>query len=484
MDFYPKEDTICAVATPIGEGGIGVIKISGPEALSIALSIFQSASHKSSPLSSEKEEGGASPSAPAPLLRSHRLYYGWVRDPAIDEPIDEVLLSYMAAPHSYTCEDVVEINCHSGFAVLNRLLQLVLKQGARLADPGEFTRRAFLNGRIDLSQAEAVIDIIHSRSQQSLAAANRHLRGDFRDRIRGWREQILQLQSEVEVSIDFAEDVEEESVDFLSLGKRLKNDLIFPLQKALDHYDNGRILREGLSLVLVGKPNVGKSSLLNALVGKDRAIVTPFPGTTRDVVEDSFLLSGVQVRILDTAGIRRKPDAIESIGIERTLQSLEEADVALWLIDQSRPLSEEDDLIFEALGSVRCVILLNKTDLPPAVTLQEVRERYGKPHFIFQLSALNPSDIERLQNELRDAFLKNPLENSRSAIIPNLRHKECLERTLAILLRVERLLEEKAYPELTAMELQSARRELESVLGQNVDEDLLDRIFSQFCIGK
>ena len=250
----------------------------------------------------------------------------------------------MAAPRTYTREDVIEINCHSGYAVLNRILELVLATGARLAQPGEFTRRAFLNGRIDLSQAEAVIEIIRSRSEQGLLLANRHLRGDFRELIEKWRETLIQAQTRLEAFIDFSEDLaeeaEEEAPAYESLLEELREAVQGPIRAALNKYEEGRVLREGLTLVLVGKPNVGKSSMLNALLGKDRAIVTSAPGTTRDVIEDTFLLHGVQVRILDTAGIRNQPDEIESCGIERTIRSVSEADVVLWLIDHSRPLTE------------------------------------------------------------------------------------------------------------------------------------------------
>jgi tRNA modification GTPase len=467
MDLYDKEDTICAIATPLGEGGIGIIKISGPEALSIALKIFHPTLFSASTRS----------------LESHRLYHGWIRDPASRQPVDEVLVSYMAAPRSYTRENVIEINSHSGYAVLNRILQLTLEAGARLAEPGEFTRRAFLNGRIDLSQAEAVIEVIHSQSQQSLTAANRQLQGDLRNQVERWRDQLLQLQSELEASMDFAEDMEESAEDFF-LQERLEKTLIRPLEKVLDDYEEGKILREGLSLVLVGKPNVGKSSLLNALVGKDRVIVTPFPGTTRDVIQESFLLSGILVRILDTAGIHQKPDEIEAIGIDKTLRCVEEADIILWLLDQSRPLSEEDDLIFGTLGSACYMILLNKVDLPSAVSIGEVQERYGGTHPVLRLSVLNPSDVERLRNHLIESYLRTPLEMDRSAIIPNLRQKGCLERALNALHRAEELLGKKEYPELVALEFQTARQELESIVGWNAGEDLLDRIFSQFCIGK
>jgi tRNA modification GTPase len=464
MDSILFEDTICAIATPIGEGGIGIIKISGPEAQEIAAKLFR-------------------PYTSSDSFESHRLQYGTIRDPNSQEVVDEVLLSFMAGPHTYTRENVVEINCHGGYLVLSRVLELALQGGCRLAEPGEFTRRAFLNGRIDLSQAEAVLDIIHSRSEQSLLMANRHLRGDFRERIAAWRDQLFRLHTEVEACIDFSDDLEEDPSLSQSLALGLE-EVIVPLEQALAGYDRGRILREGLTLVLVGKPNVGKSSLLNALLGKDRAIVTPIPGTTRDIIEDSFLLSGVLVKILDTAGIRLKPDGIESIGIERTLASVVEADVVLWLIDQSQPLTEEDDRVYTAVSSQRYVVLLNKSDLPPVVPVEEVTKRYNLDKPAFSLSVFNSADIDKLRTQLTDTFLKRPLQMSPSAIVPNLRQKGCFEQAIASLHRAKTLVEESSYTELVSLELHSARRYLDLVLGIEADDDLLDSIFSQFCIGK
>ncbi|MFZ2445954.1 MAG: tRNA uridine-5-carboxymethylaminomethyl(34) synthesis GTPase MnmE [Syntrophobacteraceae bacterium] len=469
MDFRLLQDTICAIATPVGEAGIGIIRLSGPEAPSLARRIFKSRNpeHKFIP---------------------HTLHYGWIKDPSTGELIDEVLLSYMAAPRTYTREDVVEINCHSGFAVLNRILELVLSCGARLAEPGEFTRRAFLNGRIDLSQAEAVIEIIRSRSEQGLLLANRHLRGDFRSIIETWRETLLLAQSRIEAFIDFSEDLpeedEEEAPAYQSLLDELKRDVIDPLASVLRRYDEGRVLREGLTLVLVGKPNVGKSSMLNALLGKDRAIVTAAPGTTRDVIEDSFLLSGVQVRILDTAGIRNQPDEIESHGIERTLRSVSEADVVLWLIDNSRPLTSEDRKVYDAVGGSRYIVLLNKSDLAPAFPIEKVQDRFAGPAPILRISVKNASDIARLKTYLSETFVMRPIEHCRSEIVPNLRQKECLENARGALARAGELLISGSYGELVSLELQSARRQIEAILGWENDGDLLDRIFSRFCVGK
>jgi tRNA modification GTPase len=465
MNFIYKEDTICAIATPVGEGGVGIIKISGPEALSIAKALFKP----------RRSEG---------IAESHRLYYGWIIDPGSGDVVDEVLLSFMAGPCSYTREDIVEINCHSGFAVLSRIMELVLASGAKLAEPGEFTKRAFLNGRLDLSQAEAVIEIIQSRTHQSLLLANRHLQGEFREKVEAWRECLLSLHAEVEAGVDFAEDLDDDSSNSLSLISRLDEELITPLNQILDHFENGRALREGITLALVGKPNVGKSSLMNALVGKERAIVTALPGTTRDVVEDCFVLSGILVKLQDTAGIRHNPDEIESIGIEKTIRSATEADIVLWLIDRSRPLNDEDDIVFENIKDTQHAILLSKADLPSVISASEVRERFGDESPILCLSVFNPSQIAELQDFLTRTYLRQPLETSRSMVTPNLRHKECLDRATKSLLRAREIILSGGYDELVTLELRHARLEMETILGLSGDADLLDRIFSQFCIGK
>jgi tRNA modification GTPase len=465
MDIYSLEDTICAIATPIGEGGIGIIRVSGSAAPAIALKLFQ-------------------PALAAMTLESHRLCYGWIRNPSTDQVVDEVLLSYMAAPHTYTRDDVVEINCHSGYAVLTRILELVIQAGARLAEPGEFTRRAFLNGRIDLAQAEAVAELVRSQSEQSLLAASRILQGDLSKAVQAWHETILGFQAELEAAIDFCEELEDEPSDPVLMLQNLHERLLYPMQEVLDHYEDGRILREGFTLVLVGKPNVGKSSLLNALLKKDRAIVTPFPGTTRDVVEDSFLISGILVRVLDTAGIRHEPDHIESLGIERTFQSIEEADVVLWLIDGSQPLMEEDEAVFDNIASKRYVVLVNKMDLPARVSFQEIQERFGRNAPVIGLSVLDPRQIKNLREFLTETFLRNPLERGRSLIAPNIRQKECIGEALKALFQARDLLQARSYGELASLELTAARRQLESILGWVRDDEVLDRIFSQFCIGK
>lgn len=465
IDSIFREDTICAIATPVGEGGIGIVKISGPGASPLARLLFR-------------------PARPVGSFKSHRLYHGWCVDPETGESLDEVLLSFMAAPHTYTREDVVEINSHSGYAVLARILELVIASGARLAEPGEFTRRAFLNGRIDLSQAEAVAEIIHSRSLRGVLHANRHLRGEFRERVEAWRETLLGIQSRMEAHIDFAEDLDDEPGESVAGACVSLDKILHSVTASLESYRTGRALHEGLGIALAGKPNVGKSSLLNALTGRDRAIVTPFPGTTRDVIEDSFILEGIEVRVLDTAGIRREPDEIESYGIRRTLRTVEEADVVLWLIDASRPLDEEDDTVYRSILGTRFTILLNKCDLPQEVFPQEVKARFDAGVPELGISALDQGDVERLKRFLANSCLRQPIETSRSAIVPNLRQKECLERVAESLGNALDHIAAGGFEELASIEIASARRQLEAILGWDGDDELLDRIFSRFCIGK
>jgi tRNA modification GTPase len=318
--------------------------------------------------------------------------------------------------------------------------------------------------------------------------ANRHLRGDFRQLIEKWRETLIQVQTRLEAFIDFSEDLaeetEQEAPGYESLLEEVLEGVTRPLKTILNRYEEGRVLRDGLTLVLVGKPNVGKSSMLNALLGKDRAIVTAAPGTTRDVIEDTFLLKGVQVRILDTAGIRNQPDEIESFGIEMTIRSVSEADVVLWLIDNSRPLTSEDQKVYEAVGGARCIVLLNKSDLPPAFPVERVQQSFPGTGPVFRLSVKNTSDIERLKTCLAEAFIMRPLESCRSEIVPNMRQKECLEKAMIPLLRAQELLRSNAYGELVSLELEGARRQLEAVIGWENDGELLDRIFLEFCVGK
>jgi tRNA modification GTPase len=467
--FTAHNDTICAVATPIGEGGIGILRISGPDALAILEKVFR-------------------PQRPSVAFQSHRLTYGWIIDPASGERVDEVLATWMRGPQTYTREDVVEINSHSGYGVMDRVLQIVLASGARLAEPGEFTRRAFLSGRIDLSQAEAVIELIRSRSEESLKQAGRQLQGGVRSLVESWRETLLSLHAQLEAFIDFSDDLDEaDPAEISAIIQTIDSSLLVPLRALSHRYDEGRVLREGITLVLTGKPNVGKSSLLNALVGRERAIVTPHPGTTRDIIEDTFILSGVTVRIMDTAGLRPGGDSIEALGMAKTRESVSGADLVLWLLDLSRPLDDEDDSVHESVAERSALLILNKADLPPCFDAEAVKQRYqlrdAAP--MLSLSVLQPSDLVILRTMLKQALLDQPLRTSASeGVIPNLRQKQCLDQAAEHLEHALFLFRDQGFGELIGFELGQARQALESILGIEADEALLDRIFGDFCIGK
>ncbi len=457
------DDTICALATPVGEGGIGIIKISGPDALAIAKKIFRH-------------------SPPLEHFASHHLYYGTIVDPETDAVLDEVLLSFMKAPRTYTREDVVEINCHSGPIVYKRILELVMKSGARLAEPGEFTKRAFLKGRIDLTRAEAIIDLIKTRSEKGIELAARHLQGKFHRKIEEWQSKLTDVLARIEACIDFPEDMDED-LDTEEILKVIEQDVIDPIRGVLSRYESGRILREGLKTVIAGKPNVGKSSLLNALLKEERAIVSEIPGTTRDTIEESFSLKGIPVHIIDTAGLRAPGDKVEALGITRAKNRLAEADFVLFIVDRSVPLEEEDFQIYEEIKSKEGLIVLNKIDLPAIVDTGEISEKMpGFP--VVPVSVREKEGLDRLEEQIYEQVIRARIDYDRSMLAPNLRHKRCLEEALMALNRAIDLLRKCESPDLIAFELKQALDRLSEIIGQNVGPDILERIFSQFCIGK
>ncbi|MGW8221601.1 MAG: tRNA uridine-5-carboxymethylaminomethyl(34) synthesis GTPase MnmE [Syntrophobacteria bacterium] len=457
------EDTIAAIATPIGAGGIGIIKISGPEAWAIGRRLFvQSGSLEA--------------------IQSHHLYHGHIVDSTTDKTVDEVLVSFMRAPSTYTREDVVEINCHSGFAVLDRILSLVIQAGARLAEPGEFTRRAFLNGRIDLTKAEAVLDLIHSKTRRSLDLASEHLRGGLQTIITELRGYLLDILAMLEAAIDFPD----EDLEFLAgedLAARFRQQVRDPITQLLEHYEDGRILREGLAVIIAGKPNVGKSSLLNKLLRSNRALVTPVPGTTRDVIEESFSLRGIPLRLMDTAGLRQAEELVEKMGMEFTRERLAQADLVLFLLDRSGPLTPEDLQIYKDIDSKPRLIVLNKVDLEAHPDFATIRYRFPE-ETIVETSALYGDGMEELQDAVFLSILGGRLDTETSVVAPNLRHKLCLERSLEAVNRGLELLDDQSSLELIAFEVQEALAHLGEIVGLTTTEDLLDQIFSRFCIGK
>jgi len=455
-------DTIAAISTPLGEAGIGIIRVSGPDADNIAQTLFR-------------------PKHPRCQFISHHLYLGQIVDPDSREIVDEVLLTLMRGPRTYTREDVVEIHCHSGWGVLQRLLELTLDCGARLARPGEFTLRAFLSGRLDLTQAEAVLEVIQARTDAGVRVAAEHLQGRLGRGLQQIRETLLDFLAQVEAALDFPEETGE--VPAVKLAAAL-----VPTLKALEAlaatYQEGRLLREGLLVVIAGRPNVGKSSLLNRLLARDRAIVTEIPGTTRDLVEEVITLEGMAVRFSDTAGLRRAQDQVEELGIQRTRERLGQADLVLYLVDGSVPLSREARQDLEEIGARPGLAVINKVDLPQKLTPSELTAATTLP--VIKISALTGEGIAELKKRIIELTLKGGL-NTTGEIVTQARHHQHLQNCLGYLAQALELLGpgEPAPPwELVALELQAAIRELGEITGQEVGDDVLDRIFGEFCLGK
>jgi len=466
--------TIAAIATPPGSAGIGIIKISGPDAVSIASAIFLKTAKK------EASAAGSNPGYPA-QWESHRLYHGHIIDPETGRTLDEVLLSVMRAPHTYTGEDVAEINTHSGMIVLRAIMDLVLRKGARLAEPGEFTKRAFLNGRIDLTQAEAVIDIITARTEKALDIAAAHIKGEFKDCIFNARSALLNVMTLMEAAIDFPEDVE--SVQIQTVMETLQNAVANPLAELVAHYHNAHILRDGLNLVVAGRPNVGKSSLMNRLIQKDRVIVSPIPGTTRDFIEETLNIHGIPVIIADTAGLHETQDPVEVLGIQKTREYISSSDLVLFMIDASVPLNSEDHQIFEAIKSKSIILVLNKQDLvisPDSACLSKSWQHLPQ----VRISALYNQGIDRLKDLVASVSMGNTRLDIRAKMIPNLRHKQLLDKGLRAVYDALAAIRADFPPELVVIDLQEATDAMADIIGINVKEDILDQIFSRFCIGK
>jgi len=460
------QDTIAAIATPYGESGIGIVRISGPEAAPIAENIFR-------------------PRRGAPQLCSHQIRYGEVIDPKGGETIDEVLLTFMAAPRTYTRQDIVEISCHGGFWPLKRILELVLRQGAREALPGEFTKRAFLSGRIDLTQAEAVLDIIQARTDEGLRLAEEQLRGRLTTAITDLREGLVALLIPIEAYIDFSE----EETDPPPVG-----DIVAGLQNALATverliaaHEEGDPYRDGVRAAIVGKANAGKSSLLNRLLERERAIVTAIPGTTTDVIEEALNLSGVLIRLMDMAGLREPRNEVEQEGVRLARERLAESHLIILVMDRSRPLDEEDRAIFRAVAArgKPVVPVLNKVDIPPYLAETALIRETGWSH-PYPISALTGEGIEEMKRGMVQAIIAGRLKQGEGELIPvNLRHKLVLERARDVLdkILVNRQQEELPW-DLTAIEIRRALAILGEIVGETTPEEVLDTIFSQFCIGK
>ena len=468
-----NQSTIVAIATAPGKGGIGIIKISGSEAISIATDIFQPAK---SILASNFTNNTIE------FAESHQLYYGNIVDPHDRRILDEVLLSVMKAPRTYTCEDVVEINAHGGPVAVHAIIDLVLKKGARLAQPGEFTKRAFLNGRIDLTQAEGIIDIINARTDKSLRAATAQVDGHLKSEIESIRNALVDLMTRNEAAIDFPEDVEEIG-DPKTLIPGLRKNVVDPLKHLLRQHKDGKIIKDGVRIAIVGRPNVGKSSLLNRLLQKDRAIVTSIPGTTRDIIEETLNIQGVPVIISDTAGLHSSDDPVENIGMEKTLDHLDDCDLVLLLIEANNPLTPADRKIYEHVHLKPKIIVLNKIDLLGDQKRADIPKQWSANDCV-DISALYGDGLALLKERIISVITgKNPIEIEEE-IIPNLRHKNLLDESLASARDIVKGFEDGISPELSAISIQEAVDSLGEILGENVRVDVLDRIFSEFCIGK
>lgn len=459
-----ENDTIAAISTPVGEGGISIIRISGEDAVAVAKRLY----HGSKDLAQ---------------VASHTINYGHIVDPDTGAEVDEVMVSVMRAPHTYTCEDVVEINCHGGLLATNRILQLVLSYGARMAEPGEFTKRAFLNGRIDLSQSEAVMDLIRAKTDKSMKVALNQLDGDLSRLIRHLRQDILDVLAQVEVNIDYPEyDAVEEMTTKMLKEKAL--DIQQRIQALLKTAKQGKVLREGLATAIIGRPNVGKSSLLNTLLHEDKAIVTDVAGTTRDVIEEYVNVDGVPLKLIDTAGIRDTDDTVEKIGVERSKRALDAADLILLLIDSSAPLTAEDRELLTATQGKQRIVILNKTDLPRQVDLDELKKLTDGDALI-ETSIVKHEGMDQLGQQISKMFFNEGIESSQNNVmVTNARHIGLLHQANAALSDVLKGINAGMPVDLVQIDMTRCWDLLGEITGDSYQDELLDQLFSQFCLGK
>jgi len=456
-----EEDTIAAIATPPGEGGIAIIRISGADAENIATKIFARAQGKNG------------------KLTSHRLYHGEIHDPKSNCMVDDVLLTVMRKPRSYTGEDVVEIHCHGGAFLSRKILGLALSQGARQAEPGEFTKRAFLNGKMDLSQAEAVLDLIRARTDKASELALTQARGELSKWVHGLREELLDIMVQVEAAIDFPE----EEIELLKRSDVIRkiSGLRSEIVDIIRTYEWGRLFREGAKVCICGRPNVGKSSLLNALLGQERVIVTPVPGTTRDVIEEAINLDGLPVVLWDTAGLRETDDQIEQMGVNLSRQYLEKADALIVVLDGSTRLTQDDEVLLRNVEARKVLIAVNKDDLPQTLSPEDL-SRFSDSRTIVRVSAKSGEGINVLQKKLRDLVID--CEREPAMVLTNLRHRNALLRGEAALRHAETTLGEGYGAEFVAVDLNETRDALGEIIGTVSNEDILEHIFNNFCIGK
>ncbi len=457
------KDTIAAISTAVSESGIGIIRISGKDAFSVIDRVYR-AKGKKKVLSQEK---------------SHTIHYGFIHDG--EEIIDEVLVMLMRGPRSFTAEDTVEINCHGGVYAMKRILDTVLKNGARPAEPGEFTKRAFLNGRIDLSQAEAVMDVIQAENEYALKSSVSQLRGSVYRTIRELREALIYHIAFIESALDDPEHISLEGYPERLSGENEK--WMKKLKILIDSAENGRIIKEGIKTVIVGKPNAGKSSLLNALVGEEKAIVTDVAGTTRDVLTETISLNGITLNIVDTAGIRETKDLVEKIGVERARENVRNADLVIYVVDSSIDLDENDENIIEMLRDKNVIVLLNKTDLDPVITEEMFRDKMGE-YIIIPISARNETGIEQLEQTIKDMFYQGEITFNDQVYITNVRQKNLLIDSLESLRLVKNSIQTGMPEDFFSIDLMSAYESLGGIIGEQTGEDLVNEIFGKFCMGK
>ena len=455
-------DTIAAVATAMTASGIGIVRISGEEALEIAGRVYRS-------------KGGKKDIRKA---ASHTIHYGFIYDG--EQLIDEVLVMIMKGPRSYTGEDTVEIDCHGGVLAMRKVLDAVIHAGARPAEPGEFTKRAFLNGRIDLSQAEAVMDVIQAQSEYALKSSMSQLKGSLLQSIENIRSDIIYQIAYIESALDDPEHISLEGYgqELAEVVKKEKE----KLKRLIDSFSEGKMIREGIRTVIVGKPNAGKSSLLNCLVGEEKAIVTDIAGTTRDVLEETIVLQGISLKMIDTAGIRSTEDTVEKIGVERARTYAKEADLILYVVDTSTELDENDEEILELLKEKKAIVLLNKSDLTPVVTVEMLQKKTSQP--IIPISARMEQGVDRLEEKIREMFFQGDISFNDEVYITNVRHKNALEDAYASLTMVENSIAMEMPEDFFSIDLMSAYEALGSITGESVGEDLVNEIFSKFCTGK
>ncbi|HGN7071893.1 TPA: tRNA uridine-5-carboxymethylaminomethyl(34) synthesis GTPase MnmE [Staphylococcus aureus] len=456
-------DTITSISTPMGEGAIGIVRLSGPQAVEIADKLY-----KGKHLLND--------------VPSHTINYGHIIDPESKEVVEEVMVSVLRAPKTFTREDIIEINCHGGILTINRVLELTMTYGARMAEPGEFTKRAFLNGRIDLSQAEAVMDFIRSKTDRASKVAMNQIEGRLSDLIKKQRQSILEILAQVEVNIDYPEydDVEDATTEFLlEQSKEIKQEI----NRLLDTGAQGKIMREGLSTVIVGKPNVGKSSMLNNLIQDNKAIVTEVAGTTRDVLEEYVNVRGVPLRLVDTAGIRETEDIVEKIGVERSRKALSQADLILFVLNNNEALTQEDYTLYEVVKNEDVIVIVNKMDLEQNIDINEVKDMIGDTPLI-QTSMLKQEGIDELEIQIRDLFFGGEVQNQDMKYVSNSRHISLLKQARQTIQDAIDAAESGVPMDMVQIDLTRTWEILGEIIGETASDELIDQLFSQFCLGK